>query len=104
MNPFIIAVLAAWLNPAVTQDNIAGTICRHGWTATVRPPLAYTEKLKRAQMRSLGIKVSMRLYEEEHFIPLELGGNPVSVANLWLQAWHGACSAAIKDIDERVLN
>jgi hypothetical protein len=30
------------INPNVTQSNIAQTICRPGWTATVRPPEAYT--------------------------------------------------------------
>jgi ferritin len=38
------------LNPNVTQSNIAQTICRPGWTATVRPPESYTYQLKRQQM------------------------------------------------------
>src|SRR5579871_5396607 len=31
------------LNPDVTQATIASTICKTGWTATVRPPLSVTE-------------------------------------------------------------
>ena len=26
------------LNPDITQQNIAATICKHGWTKTIRPP------------------------------------------------------------------
>ena len=42
------------LNPDVTQGNIRSTICRHGWTATIRPPVDYTNDLKRKQMRQYG--------------------------------------------------
>jgi hypothetical protein len=28
------------LNPAVTQATVASTICRHGWTRTVLPPVS----------------------------------------------------------------
>ena len=42
------------LNPDVTQANIRSTICRHGWTATIRPPVDYTNALKRRQMRQYG--------------------------------------------------
>jgi hypothetical protein len=43
------------LNPDVTQANIDTTICRHGWTRTIRPPTSYTNELKRKQMREYGI-------------------------------------------------
>jgi hypothetical protein len=29
------------LNPDVTQANIRSTICRRGWTSTIRPPSSY---------------------------------------------------------------
>ena len=32
------------LNPAVTPATIRVTICRARWTATIRPPTAYTDK------------------------------------------------------------
>jgi hypothetical protein len=35
------------INPAVTQKTIAQTICVRGWTHIVRPPVGYTEELKR---------------------------------------------------------
>lgn len=70
-------------NPAVTQADIDPTICRSGWTATVRPPESYTEPLKYQQMAAYGDTGSARDFEEDHFIPLELGGSPTSPQNLW---------------------
>ena len=32
------------LNPDVTQANIRSTICRHGWTSTIRPPVDVHER------------------------------------------------------------
>jgi hypothetical protein len=37
-------------NPDVTQASIGSTICRGGYTATIRPPAAYTSVLKRQQI------------------------------------------------------
>lgn len=68
----------------VTQQNISRTICRKGWTSKVRPPEAYTGHLKIVQIRQYGYKRhNPHLYEEDHLIPLELGGSPKSVKNLW---------------------
>jgi hypothetical protein len=71
------------LNPDVTQANIRSTICRTGWTATIRPPVAYTDALKRKQMRQYGETGSTSDYQEDHLISLELGGNPTAPRNLW---------------------
>jgi len=71
------------LNPGVTQANIRSTICRHGWTATIRPPTDYTNDLKRKQMRLYGETGSLSDYQEDHLISLELGGNPTDPRNLW---------------------
>jgi hypothetical protein len=71
------------LNPAVTQAKIRTTICRHGWTATIRPPVSYTNALKRRQMRQYGETGSLSDYQEDHLISLELGGNPTDPRNLW---------------------
>jgi hypothetical protein len=68
----------------VTQQNIGRTICKSGWTSTVRPPEDYTSDLKVVQIRQYGYqRHSTHLYEEDHLIPLELGGSPKSVRNLW---------------------
>jgi hypothetical protein len=71
------------LNPDVTQANIASTICRHGWTKTIRPPTSYTNALKRKQMREYGVGGSLSDYQEDHLISLELGGHPTDPRNLW---------------------
>ena len=70
-------------NPAVTQADIDQTICRSGWTKTVRPPESYTEPLKYQQMAAYGEPGSAGNYEEDHLISLELGGSPSSPQNLW---------------------
>ena len=71
------------LNPGVTQADIRSTICRHGWTETIRPPTSYTDDLKRRQMRQYGETGSLSDYQEDHLISLELGGNPTDPRNLW---------------------
>jgi len=71
------------LNPDVTQATIRSTICRRGWTSTVRPPVSYTNDLKRRQMREYGETGPLSGYQEDHLISLELGGNPTDPRNLW---------------------
>ncbi|WP_042409595.1 hypothetical protein [Streptacidiphilus carbonis] len=71
-------------NPDVTQDTIDSTICVSGWTATVRPSTSYTNALKIKQIAEYGYAdTSTADYEEDHFIPLELGGAPKDPLNLW---------------------
>jgi hypothetical protein len=92
-------------NPDVTRDNISTTICVSGWTATVRPSVPYTNRLKREQLetrdypdRTLGD------YEEDHLISLEISGDPMAEKNLWPEAYAGSCGARVKDVIERKLN
>ena len=92
------------LNPAVTQATIMTTICVAGWTKTVRPPVSFTSKLKRQQMKALGLIGSPSLYEEDHLISLELGGAPTDPANMWPQPWAGEWNAHKKDRLENLLH
>jgi len=71
------------LNPAVRQANITTTICKHGWTRTIRPPTSYTNELKQKQMREYGVGGALSDYQEDHLISLELGGHPTDPRNLW---------------------
>jgi hypothetical protein len=72
------------LNPAVTEATIDTTICVRGWTRAVRPPAKYTEALKRRQIREYGYgDRRLRSYEEDHLVPLDLGGSPDDPRNLW---------------------
>ena len=79
----VAAVTYCALNPAVTQATIATTICVSGWTATVRPPSSYTSSLKVEQLAAFGYADQIpRDYEEDHRVPLELGGAPRDTSNL----------------------
>jgi hypothetical protein len=90
-------------NPAVTQATIGQTICVSGWTATVRPPESYTNRIKILEAGAGGFVVyqgvsyavhgfqladaSIGHYELDHFIPLELGGSPADPLNLWMEPY-----------------
>lgn len=75
-------------NPAVTQTTIKKTVCIRGWTATIRPPYQYTLALKEMQIGAWGYtNREPRAYEEDHFVPLELGGAPRDPRNLWPEPW-----------------
>jgi hypothetical protein len=71
------------VNPDVTQATISGTICRRGWTATIRPPTEYTSGLKLRQLRALALPGGPARYQEDHLVSLELGGHPTDTRNLW---------------------
>jgi hypothetical protein len=92
------------IDPRVTQANIATTICVPGYTAKVRPPAAYTGALKRLQIAQYGYAdTDPSHYEEDHLIPLELGGSPGDVKNLWPEPESGDASAGDKDRVENLL-
>ncbi|MEU0822991.1 hypothetical protein, partial [Streptomyces mirabilis] len=77
-------------NPNVTQSNIGSTICVSGWTATVRPPTSYTNPLKAQGIIDYGYSdTNMSDYEEDHLVPLELGGAPRDPGNLWPEPHYG---------------
>lgn len=70
-------------DPSVTQANIDETICRTGYTRTVRPPESITEREKRASLAAYGDTRPLHYYEYDHLIALELGGAPNDPRNLW---------------------
>ena len=86
------------LNPDVTQSTIGSTICVSGWTATVRPSTSYTNKLKTQGIADYGYSdTSLSDYEEDHFLPLELGGAPKDPKNLWPEPHSGDENSYSKD-------
>jgi hypothetical protein len=118
------------LNPEVTPATIKDTICKSGWTQTVRAPASFTTMLKLTQMQALGYSEPNPLpriktksgkgtrpdlrkctarsatpacWEEDHLIALELGGNPTDPTNLWPEPWNGSYSAHEKDALENTL-
>ncbi|MPY34760.1 hypothetical protein FNH09_27040 [Streptomyces adustus] len=85
-------------NADVTQSTIQSTICVSGWTATVRPPTSYTNPLKAQGIIDYGYSdTNMADYEEDHLVPLELGGSPRSTSNLWPEPYSGTKTASTKD-------
>ena len=92
------------IDPRVTQRNIRNTICRRGYTASVRPPFEYTNAMKHRLMRAYGVRGSIHDYELDHLIPLELGGCPDCEANLWPQPRNVFPGAAEKDEVEDYLH
>jgi len=82
----------------VTQSTIGSTICVSGWTATVRPPTSYTNPLKVQGIIDYGYTdTSTADYEEDHLVPLELGGSPTATTNLWPEPYSGTKTAYTKD-------
>ena len=67
----------------MTQGNISSTICRSGYTETIRPPESITEPEKAASLRAYGDTAPLHDYEYDHLVPLELGGAPNDPRNLW---------------------
>lgn len=104
------------INPMVVQANIHQTICVSGWTRTVRPPVSYTEPLKLKQMKQYGDVIpdptgkcmlhsaNPRCYEEDHKIPLEVGGAPRDPANLSPEPYKPVPGAHQKDRVENYLH
>jgi hypothetical protein len=78
------------INPEITQENIHETICNPNWsTRSERPPSNYTNRLKREGFDQYNdADRDMRDYEEDHLIPLEIGGNPTDPRNLWPEPYH----------------
>lgn len=88
----------------VIQANIQQTICVSGYTKTVRPSVSYTDNLKKQQMAEYGDTDSPANYEEDHLIPLEVGGNPTDPKNLWPEPRNTSPSANDKDGFENYLH
>ena len=70
-------------NPRVTQADLASTVCRSGYTASIRPPAGITGREKKASEAAYGFTGKASTTEYDHLISLELGGDPNSPLNLW---------------------
>jgi len=71
------------VDPAVTSATLDRTICRTGYTKTVRPPVDQTEPAKHRMYKAYGIPESTTS-ELDHLVPLELGGSN-DITNLWIE-------------------
>ncbi|WP_330179351.1 hypothetical protein OHB26_23115 [Nocardia sp. NBC_01503] len=72
-------------NPNVTAANLADTICKSGYTASIRPNSNITGREKEANIKSYGYTGDPRDAEYDHLISLELGGDPNDPRNLWVE-------------------
>jgi hypothetical protein len=88
------------LNPQVTQATIAQTICRGGWTRTIRPPVSYTNDLKQKGVVQYHLRGPPSAFQEDHLISLELGGAPDDPRNLWPEPYPRA--AAVDRIENEL--
>src|SRR5579859_7215299 len=122
-------------NPDVTQENIKDNICSKTWsTKLIRPPVTYTNTLKKHQIVEYGDTVHQpraslvnsstgktdttkcvdrsdnpACYEEDHLISLENGGNPKDPKNLWPEPYNTKGGGVImgahqKDIVEGLIH
>jgi len=93
------------VDPRVTQANIEATICVSGYTAKARPSTTYIDALKVQQIKQYGYTdTNPADYEEDHLIPLELGGHPTDRNNLWPEPRSGGEGATKKDAVENSLH
>ncbi|MFD6353982.1 hypothetical protein [Nocardia tengchongensis] len=73
------------VNPTVTPVNLADTICKSGYTASIRPNSNITGREKTDNIKSYGYSGDPRDGEYDHLISLELGGDPNDARNLWVE-------------------
>ena len=73
------------ISPKVTPDTLATTICRTGYTKSIRPPASITEIEKHENAAAYGYTGSLKDVEYDHLVPLEVGGDPNDPRNLWIQ-------------------
>jgi hypothetical protein len=69
------------VDPAVTEANLASTICKSGYTLTVRAPTSDTSKIKALSLTQYG-QTRAASTEYDHLVSLQLGGTN-AVSNLW---------------------
>jgi len=92
------AISPGAVNLAVTQENIHETICVKGYSKTVRPTYQYTNWLKKKQIREYGYAdTDPRDYEQDHIVPISLGGDPTDPDNEFPQPRNSEWGADKKD-------
>lgn len=80
------------------EDSTKATICTPGWTRRIRPSSSFTNALK---IKQLPTGADPSRYEEDHLLPLSLGGAPKDPRNLWPILWE---RAKLDDVWERKLS
>ncbi|OHU52311.1 hypothetical protein BKG82_18760 [Mycobacteroides chelonae] len=73
------------ISPKVTQETLAHTVCRAGYTKSIRPPVAITRVEKRENAKSYSYTGDLADAEYDHLVSLVLGGDPNDPRNLWVE-------------------
>ncbi len=90
--------------PGVVRTTDRNNIC-HTSTKAYRPPVSYTNALKKQQIGEYGwTDKNMADYEEDHLISLELGGDGKDPRNLWPEPHTGQFNSFEKDKVENWLH
>lgn len=76
-------------------------VCTPGWTATVRPRVSWTDKLRAAAV-ALGHAAAE--YELDHLYSIEDLGAPADARNLWDMIYADRYGARVKDVLETKLH
>jgi len=85
-------------NTAISEQQFRTQCHTKGWTRPYRPPVSFTNSLKKLQMHKYGYPLAdIRDFEEDHLVPLCLAGAPQDPANLWPQPRFGERNADRKD-------
>lgn len=96
------------LNTAITQANISQNICNPNWsTKSERPSTSYTSPLKAKDMILYHLSGKTSDYELDHLVSLEIGGDPRSTNNLWMEKYNASIpdgGARTKDQVENALH
>ena len=72
----------------VTQANIDKTICTDDWDDRNRPSASFTTPTKTKQIAAYGYSTyAIENFELDHLVPIELGGDPTAIPNLWPEPW-----------------
>ena len=91
------------IDTRVNDSTLSTTICRSGYTTTVRPPYSLTGPAKRESLAEYGATGPLSAYEYDHLVPLELGGAS-STYNLWAEPNLGGSGGFYLNAKDKVEN
>lgn len=91
-------------DPAITQDNIATTICNPKFISARTPPPSWTAAMTRRMAAVLFPDQNPDNLALDQLVPIALGGAPQDLRNLWLQSWAGEANGEKKNGLETLLN
>lgn len=103
INQFVLQDAATHYSHTICAPVVPGQV---SWIRAQRPPTSYTNSIKALQIPEYGLgdrpptPAQMAAVEEDHFFPLEAGGDPRNANNLWPEPYKSPLGAYAKDRDE----